>query len=198
MIKKIKKDNVPETTKIARTHEKNGVESIVIMLASIFLVGMVIAVVVGVGYTFNKKIKNDKVVDNRPSMAIAIEAIDSDATSDDESQNKTTEEDVVVPEETKISPADINVNVLNNGAPAGSAGKIKDLLVKNGYAKAVAGNSSSVSIVGTSLYYSADKFKTTAEASARLLEANGSIKVVVSGASSAEQKSGDIVIILGK
>ncbi len=198
MPKKIKKDNLPETTKIAKAYEKNGVESIAIMLASIFVVGMVIVVVVGVGYTFSKKIKDDKaIVDNRPSMAVAIESIDSGTITKKENQNSEIEGKIVVPEETKNSSADINVNVLNNGAPTGSAGKIKDLLVKNGYTKAVAGNSATVSTFGTSVYYSVDKFKMTAEDLAKLLETNNS-KATISVAVSTEQKSGDIVIILGK
>ncbi|MFA6973521.1 MAG: LytR C-terminal domain-containing protein [Parcubacteria group bacterium] len=100
-------------------------------------------------------------------------------------------------ETTKIDIAALKVKVLNEGAAAGLAGKVKTALVTQGYAKAEAGNGTAEGVVGNFVYYSADKFRSEAEKMAEFLVTR-SIKSGVAAAVTDEQRSGDIVVVLGK
>lgn len=100
------------------------------------------------------------------------------------------------PEE-KITAGEINIKILNEGAAAGLAGKVKTALAGEGYVKTEADNGATDKIVGNFIYYSADKFKAEAEKISEFL-ATRKIKAVVAVAETVEQKSADIVVILGK
>lgn len=96
----------------------------------------------------------------------------------------------------EIKPAEIKIKILNEGAPAGSAGKNKDFLVSKGYAKTEAGNGE-LDSVNSFIYYNGEKFKSAAEKIKELLTEN-KIKASAKEALTSEQKSADIVIVLGK
>lgn len=99
--------------------------------------------------------------------------------------------------EEKVDAAAMTLKVLNEGAPAGTAGKIKDLLVAKGYLKAEAGNGEKEEATGSIVACSADRFKKEAEWIREVLIGKG-ILAELKLAETAEEKSADVVIILGK
>jgi len=97
-------------------------------------------------------------------------------------------------EETK--PQDLSIEVLNGGAAAGSAAKTGKILEAVGYVKIEAKNAESRDHAGTSIYYQ-DNFQLWAE------RITGTLIVKYPGiktqkAETAEEKSGDIVVLLGQ
>lgn len=96
-----------------------------------------------------------------------------------------------------VKPGDIAIKVLNEGAQSGLAGRVKTFLISQGYAKAEADNGSLSNAVGNSIYYDNDKLKDEAANVGRLL-AGRRVGSQVGPAGTDEQKSADIVIVLGK
>ena len=109
-------------------------------------------------------------------------------------EEKSTDENQPVAE---VAPAALGVKVLNAGAAAGSAGRIKTLLAGQGYVKTEAGNGQGENVIGATVYYKGEQFKKPAEALKEILAA-GKIKAEVKEALTAEQQSADVVVILGK
>ncbi len=96
-----------------------------------------------------------------------------------------------------ISPSDIAVRILNEGAQSGLAGKVKNVLVAQGYAKAEAGNGEISSVAGNFIYYTDEKFKDEANKINQLLTGRR-VSSTVGPAQTDEQKSANIVIVLGR
>lgn len=96
----------------------------------------------------------------------------------------------------EISPLETAIKILNGGAVGGSAGKVKTVLVEKGYKKVEAGNSDKSNYVGVTVFYQAD-MKTVAEKVVADLKVKYPTAQAKFGVS-AEEKSGPIVIILGK
>jgi len=95
-----------------------------------------------------------------------------------------------------IALADVSVKVLNGGAPAGSAAKIRDLLKTKGYTKIEATNANLSGYAGATIYYKTE-FKDQAEKIKEALV--GQYKVIETKERiNAKEASGDIVVILGK
>lgn len=93
-------------------------------------------------------------------------------------------------------PAEISIKILNGGAVAGSAAKIKDILTNKGYSKTEAQNAQENNHEGLVVYH-AGTLEAEAGAVRELLKANYP-KAEIKPASSVEEKMADIVIILGK
>jgi|GEM_PF-1145255 len=137
--------------------------------------------------------KKLKVVSEEASKPVVIPV-------EEPAQDNSDEEKVVVevipPEELK--PAEIAVKVLNVGAAAGTAGRIKDFLVSQGYTKNEAGNGQDSALAKSYVFYKEEKFKEKAQAISSLLLKEKKITTEVKEAASAEEKSADVVIQLGK
>lgn len=99
-------------------------------------------------------------------------------------------------EEKTILPAEVSVKVLNGGAAAGNAGKVKDLLKTKGYAKTEAANANLSSYTGVAIYYKTE-FKSEAEKIKEALAGQYKTIALKEGAN-IQEINGDIVIILGK
>jgi MarR-like DNA-binding transcriptional regulator SgrR of sgrS sRNA len=80
---------------------------------------------------------------------------------------------------------------------AGQAGKIKDFLTDKKYKKVEADNFSGEQQTGSTLYYKEEKFKQEALWIADILK-DQKIEPEVKLASTDEEKSGDLVLVLGK
>ena len=93
--------------------------------------------------------------------------------------------------------AKISLIVLNGGASEGAAGKIKDILVSGGYSKAEAKNALASDHSGAAVYYKDDSLKETAEAIKEVISGQ-KIAALVKKAATMEQKSADVVVMLGK
>lgn len=100
------------------------------------------------------------------------------------------------PVETKtVSKAELKVVVLNGGAPAGTAGKVKEMLMLKGYKKAEAKNAKGDYQAAT-VFFGAG-FKEAAAGVIEDLKAKYP-NAVVKEAVSAEEKISDVVVIMGK
>jgi len=98
--------------------------------------------------------------------------------------------------EKDLKPAEVKILVFNGGAPAGTAGKVKALLVGKGYVKAEAKNAEGDAYAGTLVYYG-EGLNKNADAIKEVLKVKYP-KVETKAAATAEEKSADIVVILGK
>lgn len=93
-------------------------------------------------------------------------------------------------------PEELAIKILNGGAVSGSAGKVKEILISKGYVKAEAKNAEEDGYQGAIIYYS-ENLEKEATGVKEVLSDKYS-KIELKQASSGEEKSGDIVIILGK
>lgn len=95
-----------------------------------------------------------------------------------------------------ITPADIEVLVLNGGGAVGSATKMVNVLIGKGYTKAKAGNAESYASKGSFLYFQKDT-KPYAEAVKKSLEKEYA-SLVSKEATTNEQRRSKVVIIIGE
>lgn len=95
------------------------------------------------------------------------------------------------------APQEVTVKILNGGAAPGTAGKIKDFLVSKDYIQTEAKNAADNEHTGTIIFYKEDVSKKEAEWIKEML-AGKEIRAEIKLAESEEEKSADIVIILGK
>ncbi len=93
---------------------------------------------------------------------------------------------------------ELEIKVLNGGAPAGMAEKTKDYLIESGYAKAAAANAEKDGKKGNTVFYQDKKLETFARQISSDLLKNRKIAADVKEAVSAEEKSASIVIVLGQ
>jgi hypothetical protein len=98
----------------------------------------------------------------------------------------------------KINPAELSVKVLNGGAPKGSAEKTKNLLAGQGYARTEAGNVAGPNVALSSISYKEDRLAETAQAISDLLYREDNNYAITRLAATDEEKSADIVVVLGK
>ena len=95
-----------------------------------------------------------------------------------------------------VAPDQIPVKVLNGGAAPGTAGKVRDLLNSKGYTKATAANASQETYTGQTVFFQ-DGNEAAATAIKDLMKAQYP-KMEVKTASSVEEKSAAIVVMMGK
>lgn len=156
-----------------------------------FLTFVVLAAAVGGGYwLWNNKKHKSASGGTQDHVVIPINQESEPAVSETEQVVQENKQPVLV------DPAKLKVKVLNEGAAAGSAGKTKTLLVGKGYAKAEAGNGE-LDATGTFVYYSGQAASQDAEAVSKILSDSGT-GAKAKEALTSEQKSADIVVILGK
>lgn len=105
------------------------------------------------------------------------------------------EEDMI--EKLEIDLSKIKIDVYNGSGVAGAAGKIKDALVGQKYENIEAKNYPTEKSAITALYYKENNLKEEAQKIADFLK-NNEVELEIKLASSEEEKSADIVIVLGK
>jgi len=152
--------------------------------------GIIILGALAGSYWFWSK-KNNEAISKEAENKVATNV---DIKSSDKSKEEQLEPEKVPVEE--IKPAEIKIKVLNEGAPVGSAGKNKEFLISKGYAKTEAGNGE-LDSTNSFIYYNGPEFKSAAEKIKEILSGN-KIQALVKEALTAEQKSGNVVVILGK
>lgn len=163
----------------------------------IAVVIILLAVVVVLGFLVFKTFSDP----NRGKSSIQEIIKEENLGSASKEQEKKVEE-VAKPVENDVQPTkDINpletaIKILNGGAVGGSAGKAKEVLVAKGYKKVEAGNSDKSDYAGVTVFYQAE-MKAVAEKVVADLKAKYPTAQVKLGVS-AEEKSGPVVIILGK
>lgn len=157
---------------------------------------VIIILLAGVGLLLfqNKKMLNMK-VSSQPE--IVIESAEVPAESQTPTVADTAQQQESVPQIEAVQVTDISIKVLNGSGVAGAAGKAKEFLADKKYKSVEAGNYSSDTVDGTIVYYSEDKFKAEAQWISDMLK-DKEIISEIKLASSDEEKSMDIVIILGK
>jgi hypothetical protein len=153
----------------------------------------VLGAIIGGGYWVWSK-KKQKVASGEIPSQVVISI--NQEPSQDNSEGESPVPDNNQVEEIKLS--EIAIKVLNAGAPAGSAGRVKDFLIVQGYAKTEAGNGQEAAIAKSYIFYKEERFKEKAQGLGGLLLKEKKISTEVKPASSAEEKSADIVVELGK
>jgi hypothetical protein len=149
------------------------------------------AAVAGGFWFWPKQIKKTA---SEQSAGTVVIPINQESAAPEPEESATTETEKI--EENK--PIEIEILVLNGGAAEGAAGKVKDFLASRRYAKVTAKNAATSDHAGAAVYYKDDTSKEEAEKIKELLLAEQKIDALVKKAATAEQKSAEIVIMLGK
>ncbi len=168
-------------------------------LILVMIVVLILAIIAGTGYWIWAKFAPPK-EENKTSITSITEELKTEELKNQENVQEETqpaEEPVSPADEAKaIAPADVSVKVLNGGAAAGSAAKIRDLLKTKGYTKIEAANANLSGYASVTIYYKAE-FKDQAEKIKETLAGQYKVIEMKEGAN-AKEPSGDIVVILGK
>lgn len=154
---------------------------------------VILAAIAGTGYWIWAKFAPPK-EENKISIEKLAEEKPEEKSAAEPAKEPISEEKPA--EEKKINSVEVSVKVLNGGAAAGSAAKIRDLLKTKGYAKIEAANANLSSYTAVTIYYKSE-FKSEAE---KIKEAlTGQYKVIeTKEGTNAKEPSGDIVVVLGK
>lgn len=117
-----------------------------------------------------------------------------DAASAEKSQETPAQE---IASTSKMHPKDtLEINVLNGGAPKGSAAKAQDLLKKNGYLKSQAASAKG-DYTGITLYFK-EGFEQDAGEIQKLFAGDASVGVKSAPSATSELSSASVVVVLGK
>lgn len=115
-------------------------------------------------------------------------------------RNEPEEEQPVITDsenEEKIQPDKIALKVLNKGAEAGSAKEVKNLLAGKGYAEIETKDGRGSDVVENTVFFKEEKFIREAQLIREILLNEGGIFSYARQAGTDEEKSADIVIVLG-
>ena len=157
---------------------------------------VILAAIAGMGYWIWAKFKPAQ-EENKISIANLTEEPKKEGSVQEEPASSAGEESTSpAAEEKAVAPAEINVKVLNGGAAAGMAGKIKNTLAAKGYAKTEAANANLSGYTGVIIYYQA-AFAEQAQSVREILKPSYSAIEIKEGINTKEP-SGDMVVILGR
>ncbi|MDH4330036.1 MAG: LytR C-terminal domain-containing protein [Candidatus Moranbacteria bacterium] len=178
-----------------------SMEKKIMIAASIFLGVAVIAVAV---FFANQKGFFDK-YKKQPGMSItelgvAVNVNDqsnSDSQKENESEEKIENENLSKNDEKFTPNRNLEITTLNGGGGAGTAGKMKTFLQKDGYEDITAKNANEFDHEGVEIYYAGNDLKKDAEAIKKVIEKSYD-NVSVALASSGDEKLSEIVVIVGK
>jgi hypothetical protein len=135
--------------------------------------------------------------EKKVSIASLVEETDKDQREQVVEEKKTElSENQNQAQNKKISPAEINVSVLNGGAAAGTALKIKNNLISEGYTKTESSNAKLSNYQGVTVYYKTD-FKNQVDDIKQILSEQYKIITTKEGSNN-DEIGGDIVVIMGK
>lgn len=98
----------------------------------------------------------------------------------------------------EVQPGEVNLKVFNKGESKSGANKVKELLADKGYLKMETGEGKGKNIVQTLIFFNEEKFRIPAQNLRELLIQEEKIYSAVMIAETDEEKSADIVIMLGK
>lgn len=129
---------------------------------------------------------------------IAADNLNNEASGGQGESQTDQKESEVAQDEKEIPTAEVAVKIIARGASAGSAEKIRNILQSDGYEKSEIGGGKGAAIVQTLIFFREEKFRIKAQNVRELLIQKEKIYSVLELASSAEEKSADIVIFLGK
>lgn len=193
----ISKTKVSKTSpKIVEETPKEKTVTLVISKKIILVIAVVIvavAVIFAVVVLVDKRQAKEEVQkDSINSLNVGAQGLAQKSEAPDA---KPLQENKQILEKTK---ADLDVHILNGGAPAGSAAKVKGVLAGAGYEKVDTANASEDNHMGIAVFFQ-DGFQKLSADLAEVLKASNKGAVVISkSAFSDEEKSGEIVVILGK
>lgn len=151
---------------------------------------IIMALAGGAAYMFLGDKKEEKV-------ATAPEANVNQNQESNNSQDAQAAAEENIEELEKIDLSKMKIDVYNGSGVAGAAGKIKDTLVGQKYENIEAKNYPAEKSAITALYYKENNLKEEAQKIADFLK-NNEVELEIKLASSEEEKSADIVIVLGK
>lgn len=184
------KETIPE-----KKEENEKKEGLIITLIAIFVLGIIF----GGAYWVWQKIKPSR-GDKKVSIQNLVEEMpkvgekNQGNPGNQGDQGNQKEEPPV--EEKTVNLADIDVKVLNGGAAAGTAAKVKTNLIASGYAKAESGNAGASGYKAVTIYYKSDFADQIQGIKDILKTAYGTIET--KEGMNEKEITGDIVIILGK
>lgn len=163
--------------------------------AIIFGVTFLVVILVGTaGYLVWQKIKPERMESKISIRNIAKEETSKKSEAENKEENKNEKKEEERKNDVKIS--EIDVKILNGGAAAGSASKVKELLITNGYAKVQATNAKTSDHRQVTIYHK-EKFSNQAAEIKDILKNTYGTVEIKSGVNEKEI-GGDIVVILGK
>lgn len=199
----IEKPVVGVAEKVEEKPKETDYKKIAIILAVFASISFIAAIVLAVMF-FKKPNKCSEFVNGKISIedvgknsSESQTAVNSPVTNKAEENIKQTDSESDSENKTElVKSEEINVKILNGGAVPGSAGKLKNVLIKNNYAKVEAQNAAEEDHEGAIIYY-AENFEKEATAMKDLLKTKYS-EISSQQASTDEEKSSDVVIILGK
>ncbi|TAK95245.1 LytR family transcriptional regulator [Patescibacteria group bacterium] len=182
------------------THGRSRRELVMLTIERIFfftMLGLLAAMVVYLGY---RGWQNWRLAANGP-VRVSIDSINSESDASQEApqvveQSVVSKAESEQPKNSLVEPKNLSVLVLNGSGVVGAAGKVKDLVVAGGYAKAKADNAQASGYQGLTVYYLSEKQK-EAESLLAVLRPKYPT-VTVKAAVTTEEKSSEIVIMVGK
>jgi len=98
----------------------------------------------------------------------------------------------------KIQPGAVSLKILNKGAPAERVSQTKKILIGQGYSRTKTAEGEQPDAVLNVVFFQKEKFRIEAQNIAQLLREKEEIHSYARPAGSDEEKSADIVIVLGK
>ena len=166
---------------------KSYFKLVIIALASviIILLGTVIYLLI------NNKAAEKTVIQSAPANSESNQgSAPSENVAVEENKEEATEEEL-------LDPLKMTIEVYNASGVVGAAGKVKDFLVSKKYESVEAKNYPGDEVTGSTIYYKEERMKEEAQWLADMLK-DSDIDAQVKLATTEEEKSADVVIILGK
>lgn len=162
---------------------------VVILVLGVVIVLLLIAVV----YLLLSNKKSKEVIIQQ--MPVVVEDKGSEPAQENVAEMDKKEEPVK--EEEPIDPLKMTIEVYNASGVVGAAGKVKDFLVSKKYESVEAKNYPGDEVTGSTIYYKEERIKEEAQWLADMLK-DSDIQAEVKLATTEEEKTAEVVIILGK
>ena len=168
------------------------------------MIAFVLASIGGIGWVVYSQWKNERVAENRPSIAVLLDEVKEDAVNAEMAQTASSTEtkvaeaaDTKKDEDVSASAKKLEISVLNGGSPKGSAGVLAELLKKEGYLKTDAG-STLKDYTGVTVYYATTLEKEAEAIKTSVLKKYPKAAILPADKTNKETSVSQITIILGK
>jgi murein DD-endopeptidase MepM/ murein hydrolase activator NlpD len=181
--KTVEKKETIESPVVATEKEAPAKSKLLIVLTVIlvFSIGALVMVLV--------KVKSIKKYAADPKPVLTV--------SKKQANNKIAPVEVASQPVSAVAPENVVVKVVNVGAPAGTAGNIKDLLASSGFAKTEAKNGDGNNLTGVTVVYNGGSFRDSANKIKEILAVRKIVAEVREAVTDAE-KDGDVAVFMGK